>query len=348
MHLCLKLFVLGVASLAGQLQAADLKPATDFPSSEFFEPVKQNELGFDYGAKLVIGAAEFEKMRDFPQTSDLYKLSERIGAVFLNGRAICSGSLVGPDLFLTNEHCAFSGGKQIPLSKYLFSFDYYVDDLKQVSGKPLFRATELVAYNAQLDYALFRLDQPIGEKLGWLALERNDKATMRANSVRIIQHPKGRSKEVVLKNTALYKEFLNRGLVHYFADTEPGSSGSPVFTATGDSIIALHHSGITNKEGQAMINEGISAARIFAEIGRFLPASKRDRRAETPQQPPATPPAEGNTRSRRATPVSPQPQKPVPRQRQPAPAPSAPKVTNCEGKGMAVTDENGNVTCVEW
>lgn len=357
MHLCLKLFLLGLTSLTGQLQAADLKPASDFPSSGFFEPVKQSELDFGYSAKVVIGPADFEKMRDFPQTSDLYKLSERIGAVFMDGRPMCSGSLVGPDLFLTNEHCAFSGGKQIPLSKYLFSFNYYVDDLRKVSGMPLFKATELVAYNAKLDYALFRLDQPVGDKLGWLTLETNDKATMRANGVRIIQHPKGRSKEVVLKNTGLYKEFLNRGLVHYFADTEPGSSGSPVFTATGDSIIALHHSGYTDNEGKAMINEGISAARIYAEINRFLPASKRDRRANPRTQQPVHPPAQpadGNARSRRTAPVSPRP--PAPRQTQPAPAQPAkpspqraqPKVVDCKGQGMAVTDENGNVTCVEW
>lgn len=55
----------------------------------------------------------------------------------------------------------------------------------------------------------------------------------------IFQHPKGRRKEYSQdKIISIEKPF-----VFYQADTETGSSGSPVLTAVGLKLIAIHHKG---------------------------------------------------------------------------------------------------------
>jgi endonuclease G, mitochondrial len=56
----------------------------------------------------------------------------------------------------------------------------------------------------------------------------------------IVQHPDGRLKEVVLRENRLVARLDT--VLHYVADTEPGSSGSPVFNNQWQAI-ALHHWG---------------------------------------------------------------------------------------------------------
>ncbi len=100
--------------------------------------------------------------------------------------------------------------------------------------------------------------------------------------VYIIGHPGGRGLAFSLQDNALIgHEGPDAGRpsipgvcrVHYRAPTEGGSSGSPVFNASGWEVIALHHSG--GKAGMAMLNgqpgtyaanEGISIQSIRAAI----------------------------------------------------------------------------------
>ena len=61
----------------------------------------------------------------------------------------------------------------------------------------------------------------------------------KGENVMIIQHPKGRQKqfsqEKILK--------VEKPFVFYKADTERGSSGSPVLTSEGLALVAVHHKG---------------------------------------------------------------------------------------------------------
>ncbi|MGK0372627.1 MAG: V8-like Glu-specific endopeptidase, partial [Glaciecola sp.] len=221
----------------------------------------------------IVGTNDLQKLSEFSPSHPHFALSQKIAVVFFVSGGSCSGSLVGPDLLLTNEHCAFRKGKPTPLKDIVVSFEYYGKDydIKKVLKKPVYFATELLKYNKKLDYALYRLNKDAGNQRGWLRLESNNQLINRSSAVKIIQHPAGRSKEIALKNTGLYKKFMSKGVVHYFADTEPGSSGSPVFSANGDSIVALHHAGYNDKKGNGLINEGILAANIYQEIGHLLP-----------------------------------------------------------------------------
>ena len=59
------------------------------------------------------------------------------------------------------------------------------------------------------------------------------------DSVFIFQHPKGRPKEWSTEKILN----IEKPFVFYKADTETGSSGSPVLTTAGLKLIAIHHKG---------------------------------------------------------------------------------------------------------
>ncbi len=80
----------------------------------------------------------------------------------------------------------------------------------------------------------------------------------------IIQHPAGRRKEIAVQNNQVSKLFENAVL--YKTDTEPGSSGSPVFDNLWQ-IVALHHSGgQKDSKGNFINNAGIRIDKIVKDL----------------------------------------------------------------------------------
>lgn len=79
--------------------------------------------------------------------------------------------------------------------------------------------------------------------------------------VSIIQHPNGGPKAVTVRENKVSSIFDD--FVHYLTDTEPGSSGSPVFNDQWV-VVALHHSGVPdpNKKNAWIANEGIRISSI--------------------------------------------------------------------------------------
>lgn len=75
----------------------------------------------------------------------------------------------------------------------------------------------------------------------------------------VIQHPKGRKKEIVVQQNELTDVHSN--VIHYFSDTDYGSSGSPVFNNTWD-LMALHHARNTAESA----NEGMRIDKIVADL----------------------------------------------------------------------------------
>ena len=81
-----------------------------------------------------------------------------------------------------------------------------------------------------------------------------------------MQHPRGKKKQVALRENRII-DTLQRFL-HYSADTEPGSSGSPVFNDQWE-VIALHHASVRapeHTEFGGVLNEGIRVAAILGVV----------------------------------------------------------------------------------
>ncbi|MBL4658851.1 MAG: trypsin-like peptidase domain-containing protein [Alcanivoracaceae bacterium] len=244
-----------------------------FPSAKFIEPVQESAT-----SKRIIGVANFEKIRDLADNKKLYNTARRVAFLNINNEGACTGTLVGPDLILTNAHCVMDlrTKRMKHYTKIKVAMEYL-----QKGIQPTYQAQviEVIKVNPRLDYSLLKLNKAIGRHYGWLELA--DEVPTKGD-VMVIQHPSAREKEVSRVQSSIVKR---EGFVlHYYADTEPGSSGSPVFNLKGIKLIALHHAGAciaahkksNNMCSQYDFNEGIDITKIKKEIAQYLPSCAID------------------------------------------------------------------------
>lgn len=197
-------------------------------------------------------------------------VTEHVGAVCLLrvqnviGSFFGTGFRIGPDLILTNDHVLFPNKKKAIQVFADFGFD--VD--KQ--GKPL----QVVALPGDVD----SIKSDVGHDWGvirvanldpaWPTLKLDGGATPKeGDPAYILQHPSGQRKRLgFVRNTITDADDR---VVHYLTDTQPGSSGSPVFDAQGK-LIALHHAGGEPIEvaGHPPVvkNEGIRIERVLEDL----------------------------------------------------------------------------------
>jgi len=103
-----------------------------------------------------------------------------------------------------------------------------------------------------------------GRKWGYLQLKPGNTVS-KGQHVNIVQHPKGRKKEIVVQHNHIDK--IERHIVKYKTDTDLGSSGSPVFDNEWD-LVSLHHAG-GDRHPRTRIwlnNEGIRITSIVRDL----------------------------------------------------------------------------------
>lgn len=116
--------------------------------------------------------------------------------------------------------------------------------------------------NVELDYTIVACKNDGLEDVEPIPLLRNPSTVTRGEKVNIVQHPRGREKEVALHDNDVLR--IKDKVIWYETDTEPGSSGSPVFNNTWD-LVALHHAGWHNTDNSAT-NEGVRIASIVSNL----------------------------------------------------------------------------------
>lgn len=183
------------------------------------------------------------------------------------GGGFGTGSLITPRLLLTNNH-VLPDARTAASSQVEFNFQLGLD------GQPLqsrifpLDPDTLFVTDARLDFALVAVRATV-EELEAFGVNRFVQATGKAGIgefVTIVQHPAARRKEISLRENQIVDELEQ--VLHYAADTEPGSSGSPVFNDQWE-IIALHHASMRapeHPELDRVVNEGIRISRIAAFI----------------------------------------------------------------------------------
>jgi len=135
-------------------------------------------------------------------------------------------------------------------------FDYDEDNVEyDVSFKPdVFFLTD-----QDLDFTIIACDpSPLPDEIEAIPLLRDIDTVTRGERVNIVQHPKGRRKEISLHDNKV--NYVYDVGIRYTADTEGGSSGSPVFNNQWN-LVALHHAGWSDTAGTAT-NEGMRIAAI--------------------------------------------------------------------------------------
>lgn len=177
-----------------------------------------------------------------------------------------TGSLVSPSLLLTNHH-VLPSADVAEGSHVEFSFEDGVD------GQPLTPVTvgldpgRFFIANEELDFALVAVGATTEElaDFGFNRLREDEGDAAVGRFVTIVQHPRGEKKQIALRENRIV-DVLD-SFLHYEADTEPGSSGSPVFD-DGWEVVALHHASVRapdHTELGGFVNEGIrvSSLRTF-------------------------------------------------------------------------------------
>ncbi|MCP5051593.1 MAG: trypsin-like peptidase domain-containing protein [bacterium] len=120
--------------------------------------------------------------------------------------------------------------------------------------------------NQALDFTRIKVHESEGlpPLSRWRHLPLTETLPAIGDHVTIIQHPSGGPKQIALNEnrvTNIYNDYLQ-----YTTDTEPGSSGSPVFNDHWE-VVGIHHAGgdlrINDNSDKRFINQAISMNRIL-------------------------------------------------------------------------------------
>lgn len=151
-------------------------------------------------------------------------------------------------------------------------FDYLSEDDTDTEEA---HASELVAWDEELDYAVLRLTGAPPRPFLHVATAPLAVAKDTPVALNIIQHPGGEAKRIALRNNLAF-EADDRD-VRYFTDTRGGSSGSPVLTDDW-TVVALHRG--TRRVSDVSF-QGKSTA--FVNVGTQLSAIMQHLREHSPQ-----------------------------------------------------------------
>jgi endonuclease G len=187
-----------------------------------------------------------------------------------DGRYYGTGFRIGEDLLLTNHHVLFDPA-DTPATGVEAWLYYELD----VTSRP--REHQVITCRAETivgdkthDWAVIRVAASLPASVPVLDLAVIGSVAV-GDRVYIIQHPHGGMKKIGLHHNVV--RYADEDVVQYWTDTEPGSSGSPVFSEQWE-LVALHHrwveagsSGAVEYRNQgrriSRVAEGIKAAGLM-------------------------------------------------------------------------------------
>ncbi|MCU0304336.1 MAG: serine protease [Thermoanaerobaculales bacterium] len=219
------------------------------------------------------------------ETSDpvVYDQSRAVARLLINGSGLCTGWLVGAEgHMLTNEHC-ITAQSQASNTNYEFmaeGADCATNCWQlQCPGTIVTTSGTLIADSSDYDYALVQLSVNPAPTYGFFTLRATGGVI--GERLYIPQHPQGWGKRIALYSTdpsdpghpvVVSKSYGGCSGrpgpdMGYRADTQGGSSGSPVVAHGDNQIIALHHCGSTS------MNTAVLIEQVIAGLGSNLPPS---------------------------------------------------------------------------
>ncbi|RHY28228.1 hypothetical protein DYB32_006122 [Aphanomyces invadans] len=167
------------------------------------------------------------------------------------GTDLCTGWLWGSDgHVITNNHCIGSVA-EATTAQFEFvaeTFDCDASMRSTCPGSIEVMSAKLVFTNPALDYTLLKLDAAVAQKYGFL---------------QTTEVPAGVGMPVYAHANVVgtLGSCEGKGGLRYNADTDGGSSGSPVISATDHSVVALHYCGASSCN-----NAGIPMVAIVADL----------------------------------------------------------------------------------
>ncbi|MFP2913013.1 trypsin-like serine peptidase, partial [Pyxidicoccus sp. 3LFB2] len=212
----------------------------------------------------------------------IYGRARPVARLLINGSGGCTGWLVGSQGHLmTNQHCiGTASDAQNTSYEFMAEGATCATNCASWFGCPgnVISGATLVKVDAPRDYALVQLSQNPTNTYGYLQL-RSSGAVVNER-IFVPQHPAGWGKKIAVTSTdandqsgfaevySLTEASCQSGGpndVGYFADTQGGSSGSPVIGHGDNLVVALHHCAYCP-------NRGVPIQSVISHLGASLPA----------------------------------------------------------------------------
>jgi V8-like Glu-specific endopeptidase len=175
-----------------------------------------------------------------------------------------TGFLIDKNLFITNNH-VISDQATAQIALIQFNYEESLSGLAIQPTEFTLDPANGFATSAATDWTCIRIKGDANTEFG--AIELKPATVSKSDFVNIIQHPGGRYKQIGMYHNIV--TYSDDDIVQYLTDTEPGSSGSPVFNSQWE-VVALHHSGGMLREpgtSQTLLrNEGININKVISEI----------------------------------------------------------------------------------
>ena len=210
----------------------------------------------------------------------IYNKARAVCRLLIGGTSACTGWLLGSEgHIITNNHCIStqSGASD---TDYEFMAEGATCATSCASwgacpGTVAASSGTLIKTSSTLDYTLILLPTNVTSTYGYLQL-RNTLPTV-GERIYIPQHPHAWGKQLAVNSDAdggYAKVYSTNqtpcmggpGDIGYYADTDNGSSGSPVLAYSDHLVVALHHCGVCP-------NRGVPIPSIITDLGTSLPAN---------------------------------------------------------------------------
>lgn len=178
-----------------------------------------------------------------------------------------TGFRISPALILTNHHVLFPQGTKAASVRVDFEFDVDVKGASLAVTSLEADPGSIIADQAD-DWGVIKVPN-IPANIPVISLSKIAVPTDGERAF-IIQHPAGQQKRLGFVRNMITAVTDER--VQYLTDTQPGSSGAPVFDATGN-LIALHHRGGTPTLHTGKVpltkNQGVRINRVVDGLAKL-------------------------------------------------------------------------------
>ncbi len=192
----------------------------------------------------------------------------RVSVPTENAIELGSGFLIDNNLMITNNH-VLPDKERARLAT--LSFDYELGENRLPRKETTYKLDPDHIFETDIDADFTVVSVNSGDanlKFGSILLKPVN--VKKGDFVNIVQHPGGGYKQIGLYHNVV--SYANDDIIQYLTDTEPGSSGSPVFNSDW-AVVALHHSGGMLVEPglpyRLLRNEGININKIINLINKL-------------------------------------------------------------------------------
>jgi hypothetical protein len=213
--------------------------------------------------------------------TEMYNKAKAVCRLLIGGSSACTGWLLGSEgHVITNNHC-IENQNDASDTDYEFMAEGATCNTNCASwgacpGVVAASSGTLIQTDSSLDYSLILLPTNVTSTYGYLQF-RNTLPII-DERIYIPQHPGAYGKQIAVESTHAtdpsgYGEIYTTsatpcsggpGDIGYYADTEGGSSGSPVIAYEDHFVVALHHCANCP-------NRGVPIPSIISDLGANLP-----------------------------------------------------------------------------